>query len=339
MSILHVPPSSLQSETALDSACRRGAATLVERCARLQPTERAYVVADVTTSAVAEYVVAAARRHSPHVQFDVIEPLAIHGASPPAVVGQGMDQADVIFGLTRMSLAHTAERLRACQHGARYLSLPDYSLPLLGGRSLQFDFAEAAPRAAAISQRLKTARHVHITSPLGTDVRFEIGGRQVNACPGICWEPGTLGSPPDAEVNVPPWEEKAEGVVVVDGSIPCREIGVLQEPVVLTVAKGAIVDIEAGSTVKHALEHLFQRVGNPDARQLAEFGIGLNTSAKITGSMLDDEGCAGTIHFGFGSNSTIGGRIRVPFHLDFVFRQPDVTLDGHSFMRRGAISL
>ncbi len=332
------PPAPLSrpvASTVSPEACRRGAETLVAICARLQSHERAYIVADATTRDVAEYVVAAARAISAQVEFDVIEPLVIHGATPPENVGRGMQRGDVIFGLTRMSLAHTQERQQACLRGARYLSLPDYSLELLGGPSLQFDFAASAPIASSIKRRLDSARTVRITTPLGTDLRFSISGRSANACPGICWEPGTLGSPPDSEVNTPPLEYAAEGTLVVDASIPCREIGVLEEPITLTVRGGAVVEIDGPTAVAAALRHVFDRVGNPDARQLAEFGIGLNTSAEITGRMLDDEGCAGTVHFGFGSNATIGGRIRVPFHLDFVVRRPDVYLDDTLWMQSG----
>ena len=43
--------------------------------------------------------------------------------------------------------------------------------------------------------------------------------------------------------------------------------------------------------------------------------------------MLEDEGCADTVHFGFGANSTIGGTNSVPFHLDFIMKEADVLVD------------
>ena len=45
-------------------------------------------------------------------------------------------------------------------------------------------------------------------------------------------------------------------------------------------------------------------------------GFGLNNKAKISGNMLEDEGVYGSIHFGFGSNITFGGKIKTSFHLD-----------------------
>ena len=34
------------------------------------------------------------------------------------------------------------------------------------------------------------------------------------------------------------------------------------------------------------------------------------------------------VHFGFGSNITVGGKNDVPFHLDFVIKKPDLFIDG-----------
>src|SRR5262249_20183261 len=140
-------------------------------------------------------------------------------------------------------------------------------------------------------------------------------------------------SPPDAEVNIAPLEETAAGTLVVDGSVPCRELGKLTASLMLRIDKGAIVAVEGPSAA--VLESVLDRLGNPRTRWLAEFGIGLNPEARLCGSMLEDEGCAGTAHFGFGSNATIGGRNAVPFHLDMVFRAPTVTVDGRLLLHAG----
>ena len=74
---------------------------------------------------------------------------------------------------------------------------------------------------------------------------------------------------------------------------------------------------------------------NSKRRVLAEFGIGLNPLAKLTGIMLTDEGALGTIHLGFGSNSTVGGANEVDFHLDFVIKNPTVILDKNIILEKG----
>jgi leucyl aminopeptidase (aminopeptidase T) len=48
--------------------------------------------------------------------------------------------------------------------------------------------------------------------------------------------------------------------------------------------------------------------------------------------MLEDEGCAGTVHLGFGSNATIGGTTSVPFHLDCVLTAAVIEVDGRTVL-------
>jgi leucyl aminopeptidase (aminopeptidase T) len=70
---------------------------------------------------------------------------------------------------------------------------------------------------------------------------------------------------------------------------------------------------------------------------LAECGVGLNPDAELTGSMLTDEGTNGTMHFGFGSNATVGGQNDVSFHLDVVFREATLEIDGSPILEHGEV--
>ena len=150
-----------------------------------------------------------------------------------------------------------------------------------------------------------------------------------------------LGSPPDAEANIAPLEDTAEGIVWVDGSVPCRALGLLDDADFgLEIVQGRI-EHNSRSRAKdvETLHRLFDGSRTWRATQCAGRipGFGLNPWATLSGRMLEDEGCAGTIHLGFGSNATIGGRNRVPFHLDFVVTQPSVWIDGIPTVRNGEI--
>jgi len=318
----------------MDNSHTRGAGILVKTCADLRPGEKAYIISDPATDSIADFIHIRCKEVTGQVRRDSIEAQRMHGEPPPARVGESMLWADVVFCLTSTSMAHTPERKRATDKGARFLSLPDYTLDILGGESLLFDFHGAVPFARELAGILDAGSQVRITTGRGTDLRFSIAGRAANSCPGVCLEPGALASPPDAEVNIAPLEESAEGVVCVDGSIPCRDIGALQgRQVTLRVSQGKIGAIQGD--ISQILERMFNETGAPAARTLGEFGIGLNPKASLTGRMLEDEGCAGTIHLGFGSNSTIGGTNVVAFHLDFVIMMPAVWVDGRRIMNGG----
>jgi leucyl aminopeptidase (aminopeptidase T) len=108
--------------------------------------------------------------------------------------------------------------------------------------------------------------------------------------------------------------------------------------VTLTVRDGKIVDFESSDRdLVATLRGLFARVGDDRAYVLAECGIGLNTEARLTGSMLTDEGAYGNVHFGFGSNATVGGKNKVPFHLDFVCKNASLDIDDTPLIRNGVL--
>ena len=320
------PTSSIDSATL-------GCETLVKVCADFKPGETALVISDATTRDVGELIAAVASQISHQVVHLVIRPLQFHGEEPPSDIATRMLESDVIFGITRMSLAHTNARLMASKNGARYLSLSDYSLTLLSSPALQVNFRDLTPQASRIAQVFTAGHEVSVHTPLGTSLVLRIDGRQANPCPGWCDGPGSLASPPDAETNIAIVESSSQGVILVDGSILCDEIGLLDTPVNLDIVEGRISRIRG--TVANQLEHVLDHAGFSGTRMLAELGIGLNPKARICGIMLEDEGSLGTIHLGFGSNATIGGENSVPFHLDMVIRNASLKVDNKTIMEGG----
>lgn len=315
-------------------------AHVLRHCGTLTAGEALVIVCDRSTRDIAKVFAEDAGALTDRITLHEVPETAMHGAEPPATVAAAMLTADLILGLTRMSMAHTRARLAACRRGARYLSLPDYSAPLLNDPALTTDFHAAAPRVRRFADALDRGSRVRVTSARGTDIALDIAGRAANCCPGLVDGPGALGSPPDIEANISPLESKSNGVIVVDGSIPCREIGLLRTPVILTVRDGAMCGIaSADAGLEARLSEIFARVGAANAYILGECGIGLNPAARLTGNMLTDEGAFGCVHFGFGSNATVGGVNDVPFHLDCVLREPTLQVDDVILIQQGEVVL
>jgi 2,5-dihydroxypyridine 5,6-dioxygenase len=305
-------------------------------CGALRDTDNVLVIGDEATAEIARLFAERARPVARSVDLQLMTGTDIHGREPPAAVSAAMKKANLIVGLTVMSIAHTQARYRATQRGARYLSMPDYSWELLSDPSMLVDYIAAEPEVERIAQYFTEGSLVHVTSAAGTDISIAIAGRQGNACPGTVRRPGMLGSPPDIEANVAPLESGSNGSVVVDGSIPCRNIGLLASPVILQVEHGKITKITGEPTTVATLNRMFEAAGDA-SRVLAECGVGLNRRAQLQGKMLTDEGAFGCLHFGFGANSTIGGANNVPFHLDFVFRRGGLSIDGRPIMVDGEL--
>jgi leucyl aminopeptidase (aminopeptidase T) len=79
-------------------------------------------------------------------------------------------------------------------------------------------------------------------------------------------------------------------------------------------------------------------LGSSDAaRNVAEFGIGTNPNAVLSGNILEDEKILGTIHVAFGSNNTFGGRVSAGVHLDAVVMNPTVYIDGSLILDKGRL--
>lgn len=319
----------------MERSVEKGCDHLVSVCADLKPHETALIISDHATKILGDTLTCAAKKIAPSSSHEIIPSADMHGKEPPSDVAKKMKEADVIFGITKMSMAHTQARFEATSLGARYLSLPDYSAELLKRPALYVDFRTISVFANSIANRFTSAKQARIMTSLGTDLLLDIRGRMGNAAPGWCAGKGTLASPPDAEANIAPNEAKTEGLLVVDGSIPCSEIGLLKEPIVLELKNGLAKAVSGKSAC--VLEEMFNNRHNDAVRVAAEFGIGLNPSAELIGSMLEDEGCLGTIHIGFGSNSTIGGCNRVSFHLDTIVKQATVYIDDTLLMQDGVL--
>ena len=317
-----------------------GADILLKTCGRLRPGERIAIICDTTTRVLGDILAERAALITTNVQLVEVEPYGMHGQEPPPNAAEQMLLSDLCLGITAKSMVHTTARKVSAERGTRYLSLPDFSLALLADEVMRVDFEARAVFGARVAAAFTRGSEVRVTNPSGTDIRMSIAGRTGNSTPGYVTTPGAMSSPPDIETYVAPIEDSAHGVVVVDGSIPFPTLGLVKVPLRLRVEGGRVVEVTGDdhATVLE-LRKVFASAGSPKAYVLAECGVGLNDLATLTGVMLTDEGAAGTVHFGFGSNSTIGGVNEISFHLDCVLREPTLEIDGVAIIAGGDLLL
>jgi len=313
-----------------------GAQILVNVCGCVKPGENVVVVTDTNKVHIAEYIITAAREKKAEVVSIVMAPRKAHGEEPPRTVAAAVKEADVVFAVTTFSLFHTKARQEACKSGARWINLPDFSRETLCSEALRVDFLSRKKLVDKLYSILLNGSRVRVITERGTDIEFSIKGRTPIREYGISDEPGMVSSPPDIEVCIAPVEGTANGRIIVDGSIVLPEIGPLPKgrEVILTVKDGFIREIDGGPEARKFKEVL-ESANNPYVYNIAEFGVGLNPKCKLSGSMLEDEGVYGTIHFGIGDNHTIGGTIKAPMHIDVVIKEPTVIVDGEIIIDHG----
>ena len=313
-----------------------GALRLVKINAGVKPDEKVLIVCDTDNINIAKVLAYAVKSVGAEYSVCIMEPRTTHGEDPTKAISLAMLGADVIFAPTKFSLSHSEARINANKNNARFISMPDYTSDMLKNGAIDADFLKIYDTVQKTLDILNKAETIHVTTKAGTDVTLHTKGRIGNEVSGVCRTPGTWGSPPNIEVNISPVETLSNGHVVVDGSIPMPEIGLINENVVLEIKDGCIIKFDGGSQAEKFKE-LLKGEENSANLVLAEFGIGLNDRAQLKGSMLEDEGAYGTCHFGFGHNADQGGKNNASVHIDAVYCKPNVTVDGKLIMGNGVL--
>lgn len=85
-----------------------------------------------------------------------------------------------------------------------------------------------------------------LTSEGGTNLVCSVKGRNVVIDYGTAIHPGSAAFPPNAEVALGPVEGTANGIIVIDGSIPHPQLNLIEEPIYLDVKDGMIVAVRGG---------------------------------------------------------------------------------------------
>lgn len=197
-----------------------------------------------------------------------------------------------------------------------------------------------------IAEILTKGRNLKIISKRGTDLSMEIGGwdRTADADIGLITLPLQLDNLPAGDAFISPLEGSANGKLVIDGS--CPEALLDNETIEFMIENGLVTEIKGGESAKRyskLLKKIAKECRDPEQKRnifaVAEFGIGLNENAKLTGLPTIDEKVLGTAHIALGNNTFMGGKINAPNHHDLVFLSPTVYVDDVKIMEDGKLLL
>jgi hypothetical protein len=195
---------------------------------------------------------------------------------------------------------------------------PGITMSMMTDGPMTVDYLEVAKNVDALMDKFKSAKTVHLTAPGGTDIILGIEQRAFDTDVRI--NPGAFGNLPAGEVWCAPEEDKANGVIVCDGSI--GDIGQVSKPLEIEVKDGKIVALESEDP------ELVDRIKeltkvDEQASVIGELGIGLNPRARLIGNLLEDEKAGRTAHIAFGNNTEMpNGKNTSETHRDFLFNNP-----------------
>jgi len=302
----------------------------VRDCMGVQPGEKVLVVTDEPLRPIGYAVWQAAKDLGNEVLLVEMLPARSNGAEPPLEVADLMLKVDLVLAATSKSLTHTDSRRAASAKGVRVATLPGVTEEIMI-RCMNADYHRIAQRTFTLCEMMEKTNVIRVTAPAGTDVILPKRGRKAFASSGLFREKGLWGNLPTGEAYLAPEEGKSDGVVVVDGSMAM--IGMVRDPIRINIRDGYAEEI-TGSTEAMKLRELLEPHGR-DARTVAEFGIGTNDRAILSGRIIEDEKVMGTIHIAFGDNKSMGGSVRVASHLDGLIKEPTVFFDDTMIMKDG----
>jgi leucyl aminopeptidase (aminopeptidase T) len=211
----------------------------------------------------------------------------------------------------------------------------DYTPAMFADGGLFADFEKEGEKCAYLS-KVMMGDTITITTERGTNLTSSIKGRNTVPQYARSLRPGDSTSPPDIECAICAVEDTANGVVYIDGSIPHPELGLIVDEIKLEIKESKITSITGGEQSK-TLDRIMRDFHDEKVYYIGELGVGLNSKCTLNGRMLEDEGCARTLHIGCGSNTGFFGTIECPIHLDLVLREPTVTVDGRVIIEKGDV--
>jgi len=290
------------------------------------------VVSNPELVEIATELAEAARARTRNVRLQEFPPTSRDGEEPPDAVATAMCAATAIALVTRCSLSHTAARQAATRAGARIASLPGITKEIFA-RTLPIDYTHLERAGRTLAAKLTEAKLCRVTGAEGTNVQISLQGRQAICDDGDLRAPCAWGNLPAGEAFIAPLESDGCGTIVFDGSL--AGWGLLAEPLSIEFERGRAVTAAGGAAAEWLLGTL--DAGGENGRTIAELGIGTNPGATITGVILEDEKAEGTVHFAFGTNTSIGGANRASVHIDGLVREATVELDGRLILRNGRL--
>ena len=314
---------------------------LIQACDRilknnmcLSKNERLLIIKDHTKLEIANAFQTAGDKICENVSVVDIPPLEFNGMEPPENASEAMLDADVIMVGTSSSLSWTNARENATKNGARLASMSRVTEEMLI-RTAQTNYTEVRIRVNLIADFIDRSSQVRIISDAGTNIVFSIEDRKAHGRSGGVYDaPGKWGNIPCGEAFMAPVERTADGIYVVNGSQ--AGVGLLDKPIRISVRDGFATNIGGGKKADE-FRGMLERVGDKNAFAIAEFGIGANDKAILSGVTLEDEKVFGTCHIALGRNDLFGGSINVGVHVDGVLRAPTIYFDDELFMEKGKI--
>jgi leucyl aminopeptidase (aminopeptidase T) len=262
----------------------------------------------------------------------IMEPQDIGGEEPLAPVAAAMASAQVVINQTTYSLTHTAAVREAMKKGARIANLRNFTEEMMVGGGITADYQQVKKVTENLARLLTEADVIRLTTPEGTDFTMRSRGRKAIAQTGFVTKPGELSGLPDGEATLAPLEGVTEGVVV--SPYVMDQVGLITDPFRLEITKGRITSVTGGKQAMD-LKQLLEKYDEAGYNAASQFALGTNPACRVVPNTREVSKKLGTAHIAIGDNISLGGQSKSSFHLDMVFLNISLYLDGKCIIKDG----
>ncbi len=286
--------------------------------AKPKKSERLLVVTDEPSMEVGLAIYRAASKKC-EAALMMIAPTGQHGREPPKAVARALLDYNIVYAPTAYSLTHTNAIRAARNKGGRIATLPGITKQVFI-RGMGADYNQIHSFGAKLKKKYEAAEWIHVTAK-GTDAWFKIGNREILNDDGQLHQKKYICNLPAGEVGLAP--KGAWGAVTV-----------YKSPF---VKKGTKFTFEKDNVIG-CTDPKFKKMiwAKKTRRNIAEFSIGTNPKAKLSGNVLEDEKVKGTFHFAVGDSKSMQGTVTSDIHIDFIIEKPTIYFDDKEIMREGA---
>lgn len=256
----------------------------------------------------------------------------------PAI--EALKSADLVIDL--MFLLFSPEQIEITDSGTRMLLV----LEPVEVLSRMFPDTDLRRRVEHGESLLKKARRIHITSPAGTDVTYDLGQYPVITEYGYTDTSGRWDHWPSGFLFTQGKDDGVNGTVVLDrGDIVCAFRKYIEDPVTLRIERGYVKAIE-GKGLDATLLRNYMSSFDERAYAISHIGWGLNQKAQWHHMAIADAqkeigmdalSYYGNVLFSTGPNTELGGKNDTPCHVDMPLRGCTLKLDEKVIVKDGKI--
>jgi leucyl aminopeptidase (aminopeptidase T) len=241
---------------------------------------------------------------------------------PPRPVAVGLAQADVWIDFAVAYHLYSPAYHAAVAAGCIYLCLTGMDADMMVRTIGRVPYKPLQEMATRLYQLSQAATVIRVTASAGTDLTM-----RVDKAGDLFWEPPpAVGGYPQmlgGQSGFMAHQENFEGMLVFDAALwPPAELGVLRQPVRLTVERGRVIRIDGGYEAR-VFRRWLESFDCPTMFQVDHACYGFNPGVtRPTGRILEDERIFGCMQFGIGPSA-----LGAPSHTDGVVLNPTVYLD------------